>query len=187
MKQAQKKISFSRGSLRDTRSARTVLLRMAADQDRAERIRSLKQARPDLTWRRIADFVGVTERAAADWQKKGGIDYANAEKLAEILEVDVDYIWRGPQNNGTPDLFPDATIEDRLDRMERRLMNLLEQQNELLARQSEILEKIEAAMDEESVAGRVDAAIAQVVRERGGTALESVPRPPARARAKTAK
>jgi hypothetical protein len=69
---------------------------MAADQERADRIRALKLERPDLTWRRIADYVGVTERSATDWQKKGGIDYANAEKLATLFEVDVDYIWRGP-------------------------------------------------------------------------------------------
>lgn len=43
---------------------------MAADQERADRIRALKQGRPDLTWRRIADHVGVTERSATDWQTR---------------------------------------------------------------------------------------------------------------------
>lgn len=69
-----------------------MLLRMAADQERADRIRALKQARPDLTWRRIADAVGVTERSATDWQVKGGISYENAKKLADVFEVDVDYV-----------------------------------------------------------------------------------------------
>jgi hypothetical protein len=85
-------------SLRGSGGARTVLLRMAADQERAERIRALKQERPDLTWRRIADHVGVTERSATDWQRKGGMEYDNAKKLAELFEVDVDYIWRGTRH-----------------------------------------------------------------------------------------
>lgn len=79
---------------------------MAADQERADRIRALKQGRPDLTWRRIADHVGVTERSATDWQTKGGITYENAEKLAAIFEVEVDYIWRGsPTEERAPSPF----------------------------------------------------------------------------------
>lgn len=93
-------------SLRASGGARTVLLRMAADQERADRIRALKQGRPDLTWRRIADHVGVTERSATDWQTKGGITYENAEKLAAIFEVEVDYIWRGsPTEERAPSPF----------------------------------------------------------------------------------
>jgi hypothetical protein len=125
-----------------------LLLRMAADQERADRIRALKLDRPDLTWRRIADHVGVTERSAADWQVKGGIDYANAEKLAQLFEVEVDYIWRGPVSN-TPDLSrPDVDYDERIGRMEQ----LIETQNDLLARQSAILRRIEE---------RLDAALAQ--------------------------
>jgi hypothetical protein len=108
---------FSHASLRTPGSARTVLLRMAADQERADRIRALKAERPDLTWRRIADYVGVSERAASDWQKKGGIEYDNAKKLAEVFEVDVDYIWRGPSEADrapSPVRRPDA-LADRLD------------------------------------------------------------------------
>jgi hypothetical protein len=152
MKQAIKKKSFSAASLRQPRSARTVLLRMAADQERADRIRALKQARPDLTWRRIGDYVGVSERAAINWQKDGGMDYDNAKKLAELLEVDVDYIWRGTETD-TPDPFP-ATFEDRIDQAEQRLTSLIEKQNELLTRQSEILERIERAIEREDEATR---------------------------------
>lgn len=95
------------------RSARTVLLRMAADQDRAERIRKLKRERPDLKWRVIADHVGVTERAAASWAQSGGIAYDNAKKLAEIFEVDVDYIMRGEPT--APDLLEVAARRDQVD------------------------------------------------------------------------
>jgi uncharacterized protein YerC len=118
--------NFSPASLRRTGTARTVLLRMAADQERADRIRALKLARPDLTWRRIADHVGVSERAASDWQKKGGIEYANAKKLAALFEVDVDYVWRGTETSElapTPFAGPDATA-DQLDRIEERLQRI---------------------------------------------------------------
>lgn len=98
------KNNFRPASLRGTGTARTVLLRMAADQERADRIKALKQSRPDLTWKAIADHVGVTERAASDWQKKGGMEYANAKKLATLFEVETDYIWRGPTSS-TPTPF----------------------------------------------------------------------------------
>lgn len=151
-------------SLRTSGGARTVLLRMAADQERAERIRALKQDRPDLTWRRIADYVGVTERSAADWQRKGGIEYDNAKRLAELFEVDVDYIWRGT-DNGTPSPFAGQDqFADRLDRIEQALAEarqereamraLIDKQNGLLQRQSAILDKIEAAVQAEEDAAK---------------------------------
>jgi hypothetical protein len=158
---------------------------MAADQERAERIRALKQARPDLTWRRIADHVGVTERSATDWQKKGGIEFENAKKLAALFEVDVDYIWRGTESD-TPSPFAgqDQTA-DQLERVEA----LLRQQNELLDRQSAVLERIEAAIAREQDAARaaeeatrrlLDAAETAGVALRGATqGPESTPAPQA--------
>lgn len=118
-------------------AARTVLTRMAADQERAERIRALKQQRPDLTWRRIADHVGVTERSATDWQRKGGIEYDNAKRLAELFEVDIDYLWRGA---------PEAPPAGRDDPgILQRVEHLLQEQNNLLARHIMLLERIESA------------------------------------------
>lgn len=107
---------FVPGTSRRRRTARTLLLRMAADQERADRIRALKADRPDLKWQYIADRVGVTMRAAQSWQEKGEISYANAKRLAELFEIDVDYIWRGEP--ATPDLFGSDSIEARLDRIE---------------------------------------------------------------------
>lgn len=107
-------------SLQGKRSARTVLLRMAADSDRAERIRALKAGRPDLTWRVIADYVGVSERAAIDWQKTGGIEYPNAKKLAELLNVEADWLWRG-ERPATPDPFAGS----QLNRIEEKVNRLL--------------------------------------------------------------
>lgn len=115
------------------RSPRTVLLRMAADQDRAARIKELKDSRPDLTWQAIADFVGVTMRAAQAWAEKGEIAYSNAEKLAELFEVDVKSITRAPQTS--PDLMTALTttpddLSVRLERLEQsgqRIEGMLEQ------------------------------------------------------------
>lgn len=125
-----------------------MLLRMAADQERADRIRALKLERPDLTWRRIADYVGVTERSATDWQKKGGIEYDNAKKLAELFEVDVDFVWRGAPST-TPDLSSPAQDDDSV---MRRVEDLLKQQNDLLQRQSDILDRIEKNLASEQQA-----------------------------------
>lgn len=136
MKHNPTKANFRPASLRQPGSARTVLLRMAADQERADRIRALKLERPDLTWRRIADYVGVSERAASDWQKKGGIEYDNAKKLAALFEVDVDYVWRGsPQQ--APDLFPAPAIE-------RELAAVLADIKAQLAEQTRVLDEIKA-------------------------------------------
>jgi hypothetical protein len=110
--------NLKKNSLRRGGSARTVLLRMAADQERADRIRALKESRPGLTWRRIGDHVGVSERSAFEWGKKGGIEYDNAKKLAELFEVDADYIWRGAGITA-PDLF--ANQDDGIAGLEERL------------------------------------------------------------------
>jgi hypothetical protein len=119
MSQAFTKKKFVPGSLRGQRSPHTLLLRMAADQDRADRIREtwLERKAEDpktYTWARIAAFVGRTERAAQEWQKTGGIDYDNAVKLAEYLNVDFDWLWRGPkEDEQTPDLSG-AAREDQV-------------------------------------------------------------------------
>lgn len=168
-------------SLRTSRGARSVLLRMAADQERADRIRALKQARPDLTWRRIADHVGVTERSAADWQTKGGIEYANAEKLAELLEVDVDYIWRGPADEDrAPSPF---NGRDSLADQMAAFTEAIAKQNALLERQSEILERIERAISREDESRRGLLAAA----DEATRALRGGPRPRAAGRGKPAK
>jgi hypothetical protein len=76
---------------------------MAADQERADRIRALKQGHPELTWQAIAERVGVSLRAAQSWQETGGIAYENAKRLAALWGEDVDYIMRGERPE-TPDL-----------------------------------------------------------------------------------
>lgn len=133
------KKNLSRASLKESRSARTVLLQMAADQERAERLKQLKADRPSLRWRQIADAVGVTERSVAEWAKTGAMSYDKAKALAVFLEVDLQWLWEGPKRQ-SPDLMDAldggrSDLEERLERMEqqqsttnRLLQQLLEQQ-----------------------------------------------------------
>lgn len=82
-------------SLSGRRPARTVLLRMAADAARAQRIRDLKDSRPDLTWLKIGEYCGVTERSAAQWGATGGISEKSARKFAELFGVSFEEVWLG--------------------------------------------------------------------------------------------
>lgn len=113
-------------SLRTPRSARTVLLRMAADEARAQRIRALKERHPELTWRYIAEACGVTERAAVAWGRTGGIAYPNVKKLATLFisageNIDADYLWRGDLAAEAEPSVPDTNNVPQLDRIEAKL------------------------------------------------------------------
>lgn len=170
------KQAFRPDSLRRTGSPRTVLLRMAADQERAARIDALKATRPDLTWRQIADRVGVSERSAYNWKVTGGIDYENAKKLAKVFEVDVDFIWRGPAESA-PDLSrPDVALNEILAAITAQLAEqtqVLNQIKELLGRDTKTADRLEAATETlGGTAAQLDAQIQETVR-----ALESASRP----------
>lgn len=72
-----------------------------------ERIRALREASPH-TNASIADHVGVGERAVANWMSGGtGIQWANAKKVAELFDVDVNWLWTGREHRPgpTPDPF----------------------------------------------------------------------------------
>jgi hypothetical protein len=111
MSQAIGRRNLTPASLWQGGGARTVLLRMAADDARAQRISQLKADNPEETWASIAEAVGVKERSAIQWAKTGGISYENAKKLAELWGEDLDYIWRGPRGD-TPDLMSTLAGED---------------------------------------------------------------------------
>lgn len=109
----------------DQRTAHTLLLRMAADEDRAKRIYALKERSPGLTWQQIADHTGVSLRAAQAWAETGEIAYSNAKKLAELFDgVDVDYVMRGSREP-SPDLM--GTLMNNMARLERKVNLLLTQ------------------------------------------------------------
>lgn len=126
MSQGIRKQRLTSTSLRGRQDAHTVLLRMALEEERAARVRELKNQRPDLTWGRIAEHVGISERSVLQWQKTGGMSYTHAKKFAKLMDVSVDYVWSGtgdPPGTATP---IDLDGDDQLDRIERKLDMLLE-------------------------------------------------------------
>jgi len=135
---------FAPGTSRWPRTPRTLLLRMAQDEERAGRIRDLKQAHPGLRWQAIADHVGVTMRAAQSWQEKGEISYENAKKLAELFDVDVDFIMRGVQGP-TQDPFPTEVDIN----VESTLAGVLAEIKAQLAEQTQVLKEIKAMLAEQ--------------------------------------
>jgi uncharacterized coiled-coil protein SlyX len=169
---------YAPGSSRGTRSA-TTLLAQVADLERGQRIKAQREDL-HLTQPAVVDLLEdaakelprdhplhpeklgkppVTLRGLQSWEQGGGIAWEKAKLLAAVLRTDVAGLINGtpPEaDSSTPDPFPASTLEERLDRMERRLAglidsqsDLIEQQNELLARQSAILERIEDAVRRE--------------------------------------
>jgi uncharacterized protein YukE len=185
---------YTRASLRGHTTTHTVLLRMAKDADRAARIADLKEKHPRLTWAKIAHEIGVTERAATAWQRTGALKPENAERLAELFDVDFDYVWSGPRPD-TPNLFAErrtnhkpvavdrldgeladriTIIEDTLAGITRLLREARSEQDRisaLLERQTRVLERIEqATAHANDAADRLDDAV-----ERAATGLRSAP------------
>jgi transcriptional regulator with XRE-family HTH domain len=150
MSQGVTKRHPTRGSLRGHEDPRTVLLRMAQDDERAKRIRALKDNRPDLTWHDIAEKVGVSERSAIDWQKTGGISHDNCKKLAKVFGVDQDWLWSG-RTESAPDLMGALRNDvSQLDRIEAEL-----------ARQGQLLDELLSRLPEEGLAAALEAEAAQ--------------------------
>lgn len=126
--QPVRKKNLMAASLRDYPDARSVLLRMAQDAERARRIRKLKGLRPALKWRQVAEAVGVAERTVASWAAKGQIGYENCEKLADFFGVDRDWLFSGRRKDAAdsatlPDVDQDAL--SRLASIERKLDQLM--------------------------------------------------------------
>lgn len=88
-----------------------------------ERIRALRIDSAE-TNRTIADYVGVSVDAVKGWLAGNGISYDNAEKVAELFKVDVDWLWRGDRGT-TPDPFHDRYAE-KLDEINEKLDEVLE-------------------------------------------------------------
>jgi hypothetical protein len=142
-----------------TPTPRNVRLRVAQDTNRAERIRQLKTAHPELTWSYIADQIGVRERSAIAWQKTGGISAKNAEKLAELFGVSYDFLWFGKEKGPTPDLLAGVSRIDQVDAVRDEFRGKVDQivaqltameidiehQNANLAQQTDLLARIQAS------------------------------------------
>lgn len=108
---------FVPGTSRGPRSARTLLLQMAADLERqreiGQRIKALREEL-GLTQPVLADKVGVTLRAAQAWEAGGGIGYENRKRLAEELGVSEEFLLFGEPGRQGPSTQLDR-IEAKLD------------------------------------------------------------------------
>lgn len=84
--------------LSGARSAATLRLHhLMEERQRIEigqRIKDLRNGSPQ-TNRSIADFVGVGERAVANWIAGGGIAWENAKRVADLFDVDAQWLWSG--------------------------------------------------------------------------------------------
>jgi hypothetical protein len=126
-----------------------VLLAMAASEERAARIKELKDARPDLTWDRISDFCDVRERSAIEWSRTGGITHENCVRLAELFDVDDEWLWSGRERPaGSGDLLSALTPSGRpqLDRIEALLADVVNRLARLEAATPTGAEELEAEL-----------------------------------------
>lgn len=114
--------------LRSGRSAATLRLQLLMEaQHRHEigqRIKDLRNGSPQSN-RSIADYVGVGERAVAQWIAGGGIAWENAKKVAELFDVDVQWIWTGREKGPTPEVLEALSGDsERLARIEEELVEM---------------------------------------------------------------
>lgn len=68
-----------------------------------QRIKELRGNSPE-TNRSIADYCDVAERTVAHWIAGDGITYDNAERVAELFQTTIDWIWRGREKPGASPL-----------------------------------------------------------------------------------
>lgn len=119
-------------SLQTARIPPTVALHWAMDQTQlreiSARVRGLKEASRE-TNRSIADYCDVTERTIAGWlspTEPKPMTWEHAEKVAELFDVDVDWLWRGREKGPTPDMLAALNgSQEQLDRMEAKLDEIL--------------------------------------------------------------
>lgn len=108
---------------------RRQLMNESQKREIGERLRDLRDNSSE-TNRSIADYCGVDTRTVGHWMAGDGIRYGNAEKVAELFNVSIDFIWRGKEKGPTPDPFapppssapPDleqrlAAVDQKLDRV----------------------------------------------------------------------
>jgi hypothetical protein len=90
-------------------------------------------------------------RAYQEWEAGGGIQWANAKKLAKVLGTLADYIMSGAMSNDlqpSPSMFAMGNGGGQLDRIEQKLDVLVDEINRLRAeatiRDAEAQRRIEA-------------------------------------------
>lgn len=120
---------FTKYSSRRSRNARTLRAYMALrNQEIAQRIKELREARGNPPQPIVATAVGVSLRTYQNWE--GGDakpEYRNLESLARYFDVSEEFILSGVQrkpsgNGGTPDPFAGLnSIQEQLDAIQARV------------------------------------------------------------------
>jgi hypothetical protein len=91
----------------------------------------------------------VGERTVAGWVAGDGISYKNAKKVAELFEVDIDWLWRGRERGATPDLMGQLDGGSViLNRVEQMCQEIGERLEALEAGQGAIVAEILAALEQ---------------------------------------
>ena len=110
------------------REARSTFERQMADHARGELLRQLRSER-SLSQEDVAHALGVTTKTYGDWERGGGIQPANARKVARYFKVKpgtliTPEIPPAPSPNGDgPHLSPE--LQEQLDRIEEKLDEIL--------------------------------------------------------------
>lgn len=190
---------YAPGTSRGTRSAST-LLAQVADVQRGERIRERREEL-HLTQPAVVDLLDaaayklprshdlhpdkagkppVTLRGFQTYEAGGGIVWEKAKLLAQVLQMDVQEMMSGERviNGGTfrqvdtPELLETLNGDTSLSDVLAELLAAVNRQNQLLARQSDILDAIEERLKEDR---SVRDEIAAVIESRGRDVVQGLP------------
>lgn len=136
-------------SLPSSRGPSTLRLRwLMNEQQRIEiggRLRELRENSPE-TNRSIGDYVGVAERTVAEWASgRQGMSYDHALKVAELFEVEIDWLWRG-REPGEKDLMGALSGGSKRNGPDSAFAQLESVLGELLEGQEEVHEKLDALL-----------------------------------------
>lgn len=136
-------------SLQGRHPARTVLVEMAKDQARAERIRDVVKQRkasdPTFTTAWIAEQLGVDPRSIGYWKSVGAISRDNSDKLADLAGVDRVWLWLGRKEADPPDLLDVLNGDGPSGQVEDVRAEFREHVKTMNSKLDEILEKLAAA------------------------------------------
>lgn len=118
---------FIPGSSRKPRNARTLLLQMAMEEERARevgaRLKALRGPKPQPV---VAQEVGVTLRAYQRWEAGGGLAWENLQAVARVFGVSENYILYGEETVKGPESRLDR-LEEKVDALYNRLGRLLDE------------------------------------------------------------
>ena len=111
---------------------------MEADQKRqiGDRVRELRE-NSRYTNETLAQAVGVSARAVGKWIEGKGISRDSAEKVAEVFDVDPDWLWSG-RERVAPDLMGALSGPASGPELARQIQELQSETTELRSELSEV-------------------------------------------------